>query len=276
MPLKYFYTTELNKTISESSLPEDAVLQLKETVHYIATVCRVKVGDPIALVCQKSQCAYRAKIKSINKQAICVQLQSVEAVHNACWPQIMLAAAVIKETHWHWLLQKATELGITEIQPVLSERVMVQVSLQDVEKKRKRWQAVVQSAAEQSESLVLPMVKQPVYFDAFLNNEENLDSVNKTKMHYCFLHERGDNRIPWNQYIQEQFAQKVEHPVRVMLAIGPEGGWSDSEALQFREKGFLPVALGSKILRADTASCVAVSALTLALNQPHCLSIPKP
>lgn len=257
-PLKYFFVA-FKQPVDRAALPCSMVLDQVETVHYMGTVCRVKPGQDIVLVNADEQKAYRATIQKVSRKSVMVEVRALLTRKDSTGthlPAVTLVASIIKETPWSWMLQKATELGVSTIQPVFSERTTALLEPGSFAKKQKRWQSIVQSAAEQSEGLFLPSVELPVSISDWLS------AAALEKSHCCFLHERGENRVPLNTFLKTRLHTKgVGKPF--VVAIGPEGGWSDEEAMAFRQKNITPIRLGERILRAETASLLALGAILL-------------
>lgn len=154
--------------------------------------------------------------------------------------QVRIACAVPKGERWEWLLQKATELGASEIIPLKTARSVVLPQTSKLE----RWQAIVREAAEQSERLVLPRVHPPLDFEAFLQQHPaGLGFI-------CTA--RGDRPSLW------KCLAGMRTDETVTLLSGPEGGFTPEEVAQAQTYSFRPVSLGSRILRAETAPLLAL------------------
>ena len=138
----------------------------KPTLHHVVTVQRLKVGQAIIAVHPRLERARLCKVEVLSKQALTLKpLQLVPATENRS-PKITLAMALIKEARWDWVLQKATELGVRTIQPLITEFTVV--SPNNIAHKLERWQAICQTAALQSEGLFIPTVLPPIELKAFL------------------------------------------------------------------------------------------------------------
>src|SRR5690606_5270658 len=134
--------------------------------------------------------------------------------------------------------------------PLQAERCTVKIhQVRDIEKKLARWQAVVQNAAEQSEGLFVPEITSPMSLMQFAGAVEEVPVR-------LLLQERGE---------RPALKAVLTHPdfqtSRYAAAIGPEGGWNEAELQLFRFAGFLPVSLGARILRSETAAMALMSAL---------------
>ncbi|AGY59696.1 RsmE family RNA methyltransferase [Gloeobacter kilaueensis] len=148
-----------------------------------------------------------------------------------------IACAVPKGDRWDWLLQKATELGVGRIVPLIAARSVVRPDAA----RHRRWQAIVREAAEQSERLILPVIELPADFAAFVATCQ--DEVRLV----CTA--RGG---------RPSLLRFLPTP-RITLVFGPEGGFEEAEVARARTAGFAECGLGKRILRAETAPLVALS-----------------
>jgi 16S rRNA (uracil1498-N3)-methyltransferase len=153
-----------------------------------------------------------------------------------------------------WLIQKATELGVATLVPLVTSRTVVRPRAARLASQRDRWQTIAIEAAQQSERWDIPTVSPPGDAVEFFRQQSS-SSVR------IILAERSSgkslDRIPLPQ----------ERSKLVVLAIGPEGGWTEEETGQALESGFVPVTLGPRILRAETAALAALSVLQSRLGE---------
>ncbi|HEY3130011.1 MAG TPA: RsmE family RNA methyltransferase [Acidobacteriota bacterium] len=163
--------------------------------------------------------------------------------------EVVLGVALIKGDRWDWLLEKAVEIGVAGIVPLVTSRGIAKVAEQELEKKRDRWRQIMISALKQSGQAFLPDIEFPNAVHAFctaaLPTAGGIDAS-------WILSERGGT--PLKEALRPDLKRS-----RVM--VGPEGGWSDSELRTAQEHGFQPVSLGRQILRAETAPIYALSVI---------------
>ena len=152
---------------------------------------------------------------------------------------ITLMMALPKGNGFDEIVRCCTELGVTSIAPVLSDRTLLNPSPQKLE----RWQRIASEAAEQSERAVVPTILQPVAFNTAIKET--------TATHRYICEARGD--YPHLQQVINKTANEI------IIAIGPEGGWTNQELEIAIASGFQPISLGRRILRAVTAPIVAIS-----------------
>jgi len=152
---------------------------------------------------------------------------------------ITLMMALPKGNGFDEIVRCCTELGVTSITPILSDRTLLNPSHQKLE----RWQRIASEAAEQSERAVVPTILQPVAFNTAIKET--------TATHRYICEARGD--YPHLQQVINKTANEI------IIAIGPEGGWTNQELEIAIASGFQPISLGRRILRAVTAPIVAIS-----------------
>jgi 16S rRNA (uracil1498-N3)-methyltransferase len=164
----------------------------------------------------------------------------------------LLAQALLKSDHMDWVIQKASELGVHTILPLIARRGVVRPRPERVAGQVARWQRIATEAAQQSEQWQPPRVLEPLESDAFLSRPPT--------SHAFMLTERQtgsgllDIELP------------RESSACIALAVGPEGGWTEEERASAR-RALLPVVLGPHILRAETAAISAISILQCRLGR---------
>jgi 16S rRNA (uracil1498-N3)-methyltransferase len=160
---------------------------------------------------------------------------------------IVLAQAMSSSEKMDWVVQKATELGAAEIQPVQTQRSVAKLSQERAEKRSEHWRGVVIAACEQSGRNDLVQVHTPVELSHWLA------SMRTNEGSKFILLPDGANAL---------HAQPPPQGI-VTLLIGPEGGFSQDEAMMARQAGFAPVLLGPRVLRTETAAIAAITALQM-------------
>ena len=168
-------------------------------------------------------------------------------------PAMTLFACVTKGSRWDWTIEKATELGVTRIVPVVSSRTIVRIADGEREAKRRRWERVAADAARQSDAKWLPEVLAPMSF------AESLALVRGTE---CFV---GALVTPPPVPVAEA-ARRRRGELEPAIYVGPEGDFSPEELTEL-VKIATPVSFGSTILRAETAAIYGVSALKSQLDE---------
>lgn len=206
--------------------------------HHLARVLRVKVGDAVTVFNGDGN-NYYSRVSALSKTCVTVDLLSSEHPANESPLTTHLGLAVSKGDRFDWAIKKATELGVSSISPILSQRVDVRLSSDRWKKKQEHWQQIVVSACEQSGRAVVPEVFAP---------KPLADWVKVADADYKFcLHPGMSDALP------------TARPNSVSLLIGPEGGLSNEEVTLASDHGFLGLNLGPRILRTETAPLVALS-----------------
>jgi len=167
-------------------------------------------------------------------------------------PRLLLGQAILKGERMDWAIQKATELGVHVIAPLISDQTIVRPRPGRTAAQQDRWQRIALEAAQQSERWDVPTVNPPAPIETFVSTEATLKVI---------LVERSTGPT-LNTVV---LPSSPEHTIAVM--IGPEGGWRQEEVLEAERKGFVPVSLGARILRAETATLTTLSVLQTRLGE---------
>jgi 16S rRNA (uracil1498-N3)-methyltransferase len=142
------------------------------------------------------------------------------------------------------IVQKATELGVTEITPLFTERTEVKLSGERLDKKIRHWQQVAISACEQCQRNLVPVINSPTTLDQWLH----LSDRNDGDLLKLVLHHRTEKRLSEHHAV-----------TNICLLVGPEGGLGEREITAAIKSGFQPLALGPRVLRTETAPLAAIS-----------------
>jgi 16S rRNA (uracil1498-N3)-methyltransferase len=211
----------------------------KKSSHHVAHVLRFAVGDPLTIF-NGDGCDYDGKVESISRQAVTVIIEQKRAESKESPLNLRLAMGIIKADAMDFVIQKAVELGVREITPILAARSQLKWRQSVIDKRVAHWQAVMEQACEQCGRNCLPVLKPPCLFDDFLNDVSGevvvLDPV-------------ADSTWPTVNVSADG----------ITLLIGPEGGWTDDECAAFDAHAVTRVCLGPRVLRAETAAVVGLS-----------------
>ncbi|MDE2481208.1 MAG: 16S rRNA (uracil(1498)-N(3))-methyltransferase [bacterium] len=225
----------------------DLVPIVGSDAHKIVHVLRLRDGDSIELV-DSSAHAFDAKLE-IAGERVGARLERVREAAPRDGVVVDVAQGVPKGQKMDFVVEKLTELGVAEILPLVSERTVVR----DVgDAKLERWRRLARGAAQQSGRSDIPAVAEPIAFDELLARMGSYDLV----------------LLPWEvaepENLRERLARLLAEASRVLVVIGPEGGFSHAEAERAQAAGAQLVSLGSRILRSETAGLV-----TLVLVRHH-------
>lgn len=166
---------------------------------------------------------------------------------------VSLAVGMPANERMDWLVEKATELGVAAIQPLVCERSVLRLAGERADKRRRHWQSVASAAAEQCGRARLPSVEPVCAFADWLAGLRAADD----RLQASFLLSLGPDVQPF----AEGLRPALQAGRSLLFASGPEGGFSPAEDAAARAAGLQPLGLGPRVLRADTAPLLAIAAL---------------
>ena len=216
--------------------------------RHIGKVLRMQPGDKLQIVSDDGVSAL-AQVKSIDGERVYVRCLEKLAESHEPRVKLVLAQGLAKGEKMDFIIQKAVEMGAYSIVPVAMEHSVVRLEGVKAAKKVERWQKIAESAAKQSKRDIIPQV-QPVQTMAQMLANNSCQT--KIIAYEC------EDRLSLKAALREADAANISE---LLLIIGPEGGISESELEQARSAGAVPVTLGRRILRAETAGLVAISAI---------------
>jgi 16S rRNA (uracil1498-N3)-methyltransferase len=242
MPRRRFF-------IPRDRIQGGAAVLSPDQAHHLRDVLRLRAGDEVELF-DGEGLGFTGKIECHGAEIRIGTLRKLDPPEEQN-RLFVLAAALIKPDRFEWMLQKGTELGVDQFIPLETHFTAVRIPAARLEGRLERWQRIVQEAAKQSRRLTVPTIQRPMGWNAFLASPEQANCV-------CFmLYEKGSERLQTKLPVSD----------RIVLCVGPEGGWNPEEARQAAGAGFRLVSMGSRILRAETAALAAVSILQFFLDQ---------
>jgi 16S rRNA (uracil1498-N3)-methyltransferase len=213
---------------------------------HLTRVLRLRVGDAL-LVFNGEGGEYEATVSAVERRSVSIQLGKFLDRNVESPLGLVLVQGVSRSERMDYTVQKAVELGVNQIVPVNTERTVVNLKGDRLIRRQQHWQAVVNGACEQSGRNVVPEVRPIVSFQQWLDESEpGPDSGLK-----LVLHHRAQASLVG--------LPKPEGPVTVL--IGPEGGLAASEIKAAELAGYLPLCLGPRVLRTETAAVAALSVL---------------
>lgn len=218
-----------------------------EEAHHCLRVMRKAVGDRLLVFDGEGRWA-EGEIDLVEHGEVWVRV-SREGREDAPRPKIGLCVAVPKGKNMELIVQKAVELGVAELQPLVTERTVVRLDPGDMAKKREKWQRVALEACKQCGQNTLPVVRTPMEFRAWLaGRDETVPGLMASL-------------APGARPFREKLDEFGEVPAALELLIGPEGDFSEEETGMALGAGFQPVTLGRIVLRVETAALYAVGVL---------------
>ncbi len=225
--------------IADTSTPTTATLTGDQAVH-LSRVLRATPGQVYDIVANGF--LHRAEIISVNEEEVLFTLHE-ELESDAALP-LHLLLAVFKFDHMEWAIEKATELGIAKITPILARRTEKHLA-QSALKRSERWRRIALEASKQSRRTSIPEIANPIPLKQSLEQE----TTTPTRI---LLSET-------EQSTTLSAALSAAQSSETALAIGPEGGWTPEEISLFTQHDWQPVTLGPRILRAETAAIAAIA-----------------
>lgn len=217
-------------------------------VNHIRNVLRMEAGERITVGDGQGK-IYQCRIVSVAKDKIQAAIEGVEDGSSELPAKIFLFQGLPKSDKMEWIIQKAVELGVYEVIPVASKRAVVKLDEKKEKAKLARWRAICEGAAKQSGRTRIPEVTRQMTFAQALAYAGDID----VKL------------IPYELAGGMQTTRELLGGIRpgqsAAIFIGPEGGFAEEEIQFAQESGFVPVTLGKRILRTETAGLYVLSVL---------------
>ena len=214
---------------------------LQDSSKHLAQVLRKKEGSLIELFDGKGS-SYTAEIISSQKKRVKVKLVEEPVFQDRKGIKISLGQSLIKTEPFSFSIQKATELGVVSISPLYTERTVIKLKSNSTKSRKARWQSIATHACQQCGENWLPEINE-------IQRLEDWTQTVKAK-HKIVLYPGAETKL-----------SSLTFDDSVAIAVGPEGDFTDSEIKLLTKKDFLPVKLGERVLRADTAVISVVSAI---------------
>ena len=217
------------------------LILIQDSSKHLVNVLRKKEGSLIELFDGKgSSCT--AEIISSQKKRVKVKLVEELVFQDRKGIKISLGQSLIKTEPFSFSIQKATELGVASISPLYTERTVIKLKSNSTKSRKARWQSIATHACQQCGENWLPEINK-------IQRLEDWAQAVKAK-HKIVLYPNAETKL-----------SSLTFDDSVAIAVGPEGDFTDSEINLLTEKDFLPVKLGERVLRADTAVISVVSAI---------------
>ena len=227
---------------------EEEIRITGDDINHIKNVLRMSEGEKVVVSCGQGT-DYYCIIEDIQETGITLRIEETKAAISELPVRIVLFQALPKLDKMELVIQKAIELGVSEVVPVRSKRCVVKLDERKEEKKLARWRNIAESAAKQSGRGILPEIHDIMDFDKALEYAKELDTV-------MIPYELCETMAESKEMMQEAAGQKS-----VGIFIGPEGGFERSEVELASASGAVPISLGKRILRTETAGLAVLSVL---------------
>ena len=226
-------------------LPASGSFELPdEAAHHATRVLRLREGDAVEIFDGNgNEC--RGMIAEISGKRVVVGKITATNTNRESPLQVVLAQALASSEKMDWVIQKATELGVAEIQPLNTERSVAKLSAERVEKRIEHWQQVAISACEQCGRNLLPQIHVPLDIMVWL--QQMKDSSDKK---FVLLPEGAAS-----------FPSQARPQGRIILLTGAEGGFTQAENDAAQRCGFASIRMGARVLRTETAAIAGLATL---------------
>ena len=235
----------------EDIAKKESIKLNEDKSHYLISVLRCKKGDTISVIDGKGK-AYEAGVVEISKKHVFINILRETVLDTESPLNLILCQGILKGEKMDMVIQKATELGVKEIIPLITERCIVKET-----RKVKRWQKIAEEAAEQCGRAVIPTIHEPVEFGLLFTVH-----CSQQMNGFIFWEEGGLS-------LKDAISKLAIHPFThspIHLLVGPEGGFTSEEVKLAEDHGFIRTTLGKRTLRAETAAIVSVALVQFLLE----------
>lgn len=212
-----------------------------DATHYVRSVLRLKQDQNIVLFNGQGG-EYVGRFSEVSRKHVRVEIETYSQRDVESPLQVNLGMGISRGDRMDWAVQKAVELGVAKLTPLLTERCVTKLTDEKKQQRLQHWQHIVQHAAEQSGRTRLPEMSDIIDISEWLSQQQGL-------------------RIFLDPYAEHSLADLQPENQRVTLLSGPEGGFSESERQLAKAVGFIPVRMGARILRTETAVLSALTAV---------------
>ncbi|MEM1261231.1 MAG: 16S rRNA (uracil(1498)-N(3))-methyltransferase [Pseudomonadota bacterium] len=241
----------ISRLFVDAPLVSDSDLSLgADAATYLGRVLRVRTGESIVLFDGRGG-EYIAKIVAVNRRVVDLRVGAYVDVSRESPLSITLLQGLARGERMDFVVQKATELGVSTIVPVDTARAGVTLDAARREKRRQHWHGIAVAAAQQSGRTRVPTIEPITTLD------EAVARLTATTVRLV-----ADTTVG-------QTAWPANHSKPVAVAVGPEGGFADSERQSLAQKGFLSIRLGPRVLRTETAGLTAVAVVQSRYGDLH-------
>jgi len=212
--------------------------------HHASRVLRLRVGDPVEIFDGLgNEC--QGLIAALSGKRVTVSKITASGDKRESPLRVVLAQALSGSEKMDWVIQKSTEMGVTEIQPLATERSVSKLPSERAHKRLEHWQQVAISACEQCGRNVLPSIYAPMDIMVWLEQTKSIPDAK-----YILLPESSTS-------LHDQAKPRV----KTVLLVGAEGGFSQAESALALHCGYIPIRLGARVMRTETAAIAGLAAL---------------
>lgn len=221
----------------------NVIILSKEDSYHITKVMRMNLSDKVEVVIEET--TYICEIIELTP-LVKVKILEEKTEYNELETKVTLVQSLVKEQKMDYILQKATELGVHKIIPYKSARSVVNLDKKE-DKKISRWQTILKEAAEQSKRNIIPEITEPMTLEKLVNLHDYDVKI------LCTIRENTESL--------KKVLSKSNISDKMIIVVGPEGGFTEEETNTMISNGFITVSLGDSILRTETASLFILSSI---------------
>lgn len=240
--------------ISPDNLRKDTVYLSERHAHQMRNVLRMAPGQRIVVLDNRGW-EYEVELTTLRRKKATGQVISKQAVTGEPQVQVTLYQSLTKRSKFEWVLQKGTEIGVCRFVPLVTQRSLVRETAVIKPNRMARWRRIITEAAEQSGRGLLPELRAPVELAAAFAERDAYQLA----------------LMPWGEAAQKNvrttLAQMAQPPLAIALFVGPEGGFAEEEVEDGRRHNVIPITLGPRTLRTETAAVVATSLILHELGE---------
>jgi 16S rRNA (uracil1498-N3)-methyltransferase len=247
--MHHFFTESFN-------IQGDVIRIEGSDVNHIRNVLRMKPGEELSVSVPGDDREYRCGIEEINEDEVICSLRFIKEEGVELPYKITLFQGLPKADKMELIIQKAVELGAYEIVPVKTERSVVKLDDKKAKQKRERWQGISEAAAKQSRRGVIPEVTLPLTMKEAVSRAKEMTLA-------CIPYELAEGMEETKKFL-ERMCEKKNGSLGIF--IGPEGGFTREEVELANAAGVIPVSLGRRILRTETAGMTMLSIIMYQLE----------
>ncbi|MCQ8128069.1 16S rRNA (uracil(1498)-N(3))-methyltransferase [Methylomonas rivi] len=213
----------------------------EDAAHYVRSVLRLKQDQAIVLFNGQGG-EYRSRFSEVSRKCVRVEIEQFSDRDVESPLAVTLGMGISRGDRMDWAVQKAVELGVAQLTPLFTERCVAKLNDDKKQQRLQHWRHIVQHAAEQSGRTRVPVMDEIAELAEWVSRQQGL-------------------RVFLDPYAAQTLADCRPENNHITLLSGPEGGFSDSERQFAKAAGFIPVRLGGRILRTETAVLSALSAV---------------
>lgn len=236
---------------SQNISADKVIISDKPQVHHLRNVLRLKVNDKVIVFDEQGN-EYQVVIERFSPQSIIAKLRNRHKFIPSQKAKLVVACAIPKKSKMDEIVDKLTQLGVEKIIPLKTERLILKLDRHKEALRQERWQRIALNASLQSQRKTLPAIEPITDIKEVLSKAQDFD----LKLIPTLVGER--------KALKDIFAHS--HPKSILVLIGPEGDFTPAEVDLAKRAGFIPISLGSLVLRVETAAIAVVSFIRLYEN----------